>query len=106
MVAPTPPDGDGSPAHLRRAFARDGFVVVPGAVSARALAGLVAQLRQEMQAHSLAAKFALSSNTQTADLGDAATKQKGAGVREPGRLEEGDPRFDWKPGQPIQVEAK
>lgn len=41
-----------------------------------------------------------------AELGDSATKQKGAGVREPGRLQEGDPRFDWKPGEPIQVEAR
>jgi arylsulfatase A-like enzyme len=39
------------------------------------------------------------------ELGDSATKQKGSGVREPGRLEEGDPRFHWEPGRPIQVEA-
>ncbi len=32
--------------------------------------------------------------------------QKGSGVREPGRLEAGDLRFDWKPGQPLQVEAQ
>ena len=31
--------------------------------------------------------------------------QKGSGVREPGRLEPGDLRFDWQPGQPLQVEA-
>jgi arylsulfatase A-like enzyme len=41
-----------------------------------------------------------------AELGDSATKQKGSGVREPGRLEAGDLRFNWKPGQPTQVEAK
>jgi hypothetical protein len=40
-----------------------------------------------------------------AELGDSSTKQKGSRVREPGRLKEGDPRFDWKPGRPIQVEA-
>jgi len=27
-------------------------------------------------------------------------------VREPGRLEPGDLRFDWKPGKPRQVEAR
>ena len=41
-----------------------------------------------------------------ADLGDSATKQKGTGVREPGRLEPGDLRFEWKPGQPLAVEAQ
>lgn len=41
-----------------------------------------------------------------AELGDSATKQKGSGAREAGRLEPGDPRFDWKTGQPLQVEAK
>lgn len=41
-----------------------------------------------------------------AELGDSATQQKGSGVREPGHLEEGDLRFDWKPGEPLQVEAK
>jgi arylsulfatase A len=41
-----------------------------------------------------------------AELGDSATKQKGSGVREPGRLESDDPRFNWKPGQPTQVETK
>lgn len=41
-----------------------------------------------------------------AELGDSATKQKGSGVRDPGRLEPGDLRFDWKPGVPLQVEAK
>lgn len=38
-----------------------------------------------------------------AELGDSATKQKGSGAREPGRLEEGDLRFDWKPGQPVRA---
>jgi arylsulfatase A-like enzyme len=41
-----------------------------------------------------------------ADLGDSATGQKGAGVRQPGRLEEGDLRFNWEPGRPLQVEPK
>lgn len=41
-----------------------------------------------------------------ADLGDSATKQKGAGLRRPGRLAEGDPRFHWMPGKPLDVEAK
>jgi len=40
-----------------------------------------------------------------AELGDSATKQKGSGVREPGRLEEGDLRFHWVPGKPLDVEA-
>jgi arylsulfatase A-like enzyme len=40
-----------------------------------------------------------------ADLGDSATKQKGSGVREAGQLQEGDPRFHWLPGQPLDVEA-
>jgi len=41
-----------------------------------------------------------------AELGDSATGRKGAGVREPGRLEPGDPRFHWVPGQPLEVEAR
>ncbi len=41
-----------------------------------------------------------------AELGDSATKQTGSGVREPGRLEEGDPRFHWVPGEPLQVEPQ
>jgi arylsulfatase A len=41
-----------------------------------------------------------------AELGDSSTGQKGSGVREPGRLEPGDARFDWKPGSPLQVEAR
>lgn len=40
-----------------------------------------------------------------ADLGDSARKQQGSGRREPGRLEPGDPRFHWKPGQPLDTEA-
>lgn len=40
-----------------------------------------------------------------ADLGDSARKQEGSGRREPGRLEPGDPRFHWKPGQPLDTEA-
>ena len=41
-----------------------------------------------------------------AELGDSSTKQKGTGARPPGRLEEGDLRFHWEPGKPIEVEAK
>ncbi len=41
-----------------------------------------------------------------AELGDSATKRKGAGVREPGRLQEGDLRFNWVPGQPLPVEPQ
>lgn len=41
-----------------------------------------------------------------ADLGDAAMKRRGAGVREPGRLEPGDLRFDWRPGQPVAAEPR
>jgi arylsulfatase A-like enzyme len=41
-----------------------------------------------------------------AELGDSATGQKGTGVREPGRLQEGDFEFNWKPGQPLEVEPK
>jgi len=41
-----------------------------------------------------------------AELGDSATRQQGSGVREPGRLEQGDPRFQWTPGQPVQVQAE
>ena len=41
-----------------------------------------------------------------AELGDSATKQKGSGVRPAGQLEEGDPRFHWEPGKPIDVEAR
>jgi arylsulfatase A-like enzyme len=40
------------------------------------------------------------------DLGDEATGQKGTGLREPGRLEAGDPRFHWVPGQPLDVKAR
>lgn len=38
-----------------------------------------------------------------AELGDSATKQQGAGVREPGRLEPGDLRYDWEPGKPLDL---
>ena len=41
-----------------------------------------------------------------AELGDSAAKQKGRGVREPGRLQPGDSRFHWTPGQPLDVEAR
>jgi len=38
-----------------------------------------------------------------AELGDSATKQQGAGGREPGRLEPGDLRYDWEPGKPLDL---
>jgi len=41
-----------------------------------------------------------------ADLGDSLTKQKGAGLREPGRLQLGDLRFHWVPGQALDIEPK
>lgn len=41
-----------------------------------------------------------------AELGDSSNNLKGTGVREPGRLEEGDLRFEWKPGEPIHPEAR
>ena len=41
-----------------------------------------------------------------ADLGDSTTQHQGAGLREPGRLEPGDPRFNWKPGEPLQLQAR
>jgi len=37
------------------------------------------------------------------ELGDSATTQRGAGVREPGRLEPGDLRYDWEPGKPLDL---
>lgn len=40
------------------------------------------------------------------ELGDSATRQKGRGVREPGRLEPGDLRFDWRPGERLDTVAK
>ena len=40
-----------------------------------------------------------------ADLGDEATGQKGTGLREPGRLEAGDPRFHSVPGQPMELKG-
>jgi arylsulfatase A-like enzyme len=41
-----------------------------------------------------------------AELGDSATKQQGAGVREPDRLAPGDLRFDWQPGRLNATEAR
>jgi hypothetical protein len=45
-------------------------------------------------------------NRMRADLGDSLTKQNGAGLREPGRLQPGDLRFHWVPGQPLDIESK
>jgi len=52
------------------------------------------------------AKIKALADGMRAELGDSAAKQKGAGIREPGRLQEGDLRFDWKPGEPLQTEPK
>jgi arylsulfatase A len=40
-----------------------------------------------------------------ADLGDSLTGQEGTGRRPAGELDPGEPRFHWKPGQPIDLEA-
>jgi arylsulfatase A-like enzyme len=40
------------------------------------------------------------------ELGDSATDRQGVGVRPRGELVEGDLRFDWVPGRPIQREAR
>jgi arylsulfatase A-like enzyme len=52
------------------------------------------------------AKIKALADAMRADLGDSATKQKGTGAREPGHLEPGDLRFNWVPGQPLDVEPK
>jgi len=39
-----------------------------------------------------------------AELGDSATDQKPTQAREPGRLQPGDLRFDWQPGEPLKTE--
>lgn len=52
------------------------------------------------------ARIKMLADRMRAELGDSATNQKGAGVREPGQLEEGDPRFHWTPGQPVEAEAR
>ena len=41
-----------------------------------------------------------------ADLGDSATHAKGSALCAAGRLQPGDLRFSWKPGEPLQVEAQ
>ena len=52
------------------------------------------------------AQIKILADRMRADLGDSATKQKGAGVREPGRLQSGDLRFDWMPGKPLNIEPR
>ena len=52
------------------------------------------------------AKIKALADQMRSDLGDSATKQKGTGVREPGRLQAGDLRFNWVPGRPLDVEPK
>jgi hypothetical protein len=52
------------------------------------------------------AKIKKLADRMRSDLGDSLTRQQGSGVREPGRLEEGDLRFNWVPGEPLQTEAR
>jgi arylsulfatase A-like enzyme len=54
----------------------------------------------------IVAKIQQLADRMRADLGDSATKKTGSGRREPGRLQPGDARFEWKPGKPTQVEAR
>jgi len=51
------------------------------------------------------AKIKQLADRMRAELGDSSSGQKGDGVRPPGRLEEGDPRFHWVPGKPLDTEA-
>lgn len=51
----------------------------------------------------VAGKIQALADRMRADLGDSATKQKGTGVREPGRLQPGDLRFNWVPGRPLDT---
>jgi arylsulfatase A len=39
-------------------------------------------------------------------LGDSATKQKGSAIRPAGTLQPGDLRFDWVPGQPLDIQPR
>jgi arylsulfatase A len=39
-------------------------------------------------------------------LGDSATKQKGSAIRPAGMLQPGDLRFDWVPGQPLDIQPR
>jgi arylsulfatase A-like enzyme len=41
-----------------------------------------------------------------ADLGDSQTKHPGAGLRAAGQLQPGDLRFNWVPGQPLDIEPQ
>jgi arylsulfatase A-like enzyme len=50
------------------------------------------------------AKIKVLADRMRDDLGDSATKRKGAGVREPGRLQVGDLRFNWVPGRPLEAQ--
>jgi arylsulfatase A-like enzyme len=50
------------------------------------------------------AKMQALAERMRADLGDSATKSKGTGVREPGRLQAGDLRFNWVPGRPLDTQ--
>ncbi len=52
------------------------------------------------------AKIQALAERMRADLGDSASKRKGSGAREPGRLQPGDLRFHWVPGRPLEVEPK
>ena len=52
----------------------------------------------------IVAKLEKLADGMRAELGDSRTGQKGSAVRPPGRLKKGDLRFDWKPGEPLNVE--
>jgi arylsulfatase A-like enzyme len=52
------------------------------------------------------AKIKKLADDMRAELGDSATGQKGAGMREPGRVQQGDMRFDWDPEKPIRVDPR
>jgi hypothetical protein len=50
------------------------------------------------------AKIRALADRKRADLGDSANKRQGTGVREPGRLQPGDLRFNWVPGRPLDTQ--
>ncbi len=63
------------------------------------------ETRNVLQQHpQVVAKIEALADRMRADLGDSFTGQEGAGVREPGRLQPGDLRFDWDPKKPIVAE--
>lgn len=53
----------------------------------------------------IVAKMKQLADRMRSDLGDSAAKAKGSGRRSAGQLQEGDLRFHWRPGQPLDTEA-